>query len=256
MSEDTRRYAETCFGDAEGWLCVAVGLKPYRDANGKYKHHKWDEVAFRWPQQSDEALTYITKAGPLGDVYMCPYPMKEPRRAKGNAGQRVLIHADVDHELDPDEGGPARRVHRALRLHPATATSTSRWRGRSPRPARSACVVAWPHTLGGDTKYSDNDLLRPPGTLNYKSKVDGGDPEPGDRAVVRQRQGRSADASTAARRGFCEPDRHQRPPRGMPTPNVRAPPWISTSYPSVRQALERRTRRPLRRHLPDRGRLP
>ena len=33
-------------------------------------------------------------------------------------------------------------------------------------------------TLGGDAKYSDNDLLRPPGTWNYKSAVDGGDPSP------------------------------------------------------------------------------
>ena len=39
-------------------------------------------------------------------------------------------------------------------------------------------------TLGGDTKYSDNDLLRPPGTWNYKSAVDGGDPTPVTALVV------------------------------------------------------------------------
>ena len=63
MHDDTRQYLQVCFGNAEGWLCAAVGLKPYRDENGKYKHDKWDEVAFRWPAQADKAATYIAKAG-------------------------------------------------------------------------------------------------------------------------------------------------------------------------------------------------
>ena len=70
MSEDTRAYLDACFGDATGWLCVAVGLKPYRDEHGKYKHDKWSEVAFRWPVQADQAIAYITKSGALGDTYV------------------------------------------------------------------------------------------------------------------------------------------------------------------------------------------
>ena len=90
VSEDTRRYFQTCFGDTNGWLCVSVGRKPYRDENGKYKHHTWDEVAFRWPEQADDALTYIEKAAPLGDVYACPYLMKEPRRVERWCGTTRL----------------------------------------------------------------------------------------------------------------------------------------------------------------------
>jgi hypothetical protein len=175
VSEDTRRWLETCFRDIEGWLCVAVGLKPHRDTNGKYKHQQWDEVAFRWPTESDNALAYIAKTAPLGDVYACPYLMKEPRRAKGNAAQRVLIHADVDNELDEEK---------IAKLGGFIVRSGSPGRGHVYIP------LAWPvmpeqhealcrglaGSLGGDAKYSDNDLLRPPGTLNYKSKVDGGDP--------------------------------------------------------------------------------
>ena len=52
---DTRRYFQTCFGDAQGWLCMAVGLKPYRDEKDKYQHGRWSEVAFRWPQEVDNA---------------------------------------------------------------------------------------------------------------------------------------------------------------------------------------------------------
>ena len=174
---DTRRYFQTCLGDAQGWLCMAVGLKPYRDENGKYQHDKWSEVAFRWPQEADNALTYIAKSGPLGDVYACPYPMREPHRAKGNAGQHVLVHADVDRDLDDEE---------VAQLGGFIVRSGSPGHGHVYVP------LAWPvtpdqhealcrglaATLGGDAKYSDNDLLRPPGTWNYKSAVDGGDPSP------------------------------------------------------------------------------
>jgi hypothetical protein len=32
--------------------------------------------------------------------------------------------------------------------------------------------------LGGDNKIRDNDLLRPPGTLNHKPAAKGGEPAP------------------------------------------------------------------------------
>jgi hypothetical protein len=177
MSEDTRRFAKTCFGDAQGWLCVAVGLKPYRDENGKYRHGDWNECAFRWPQQADNALTYIKKAAPLGDTYCCPYPMKDAHRAKGNAGQRVLIHADVDRDLDEDKvsllGGFVVRSGSVGHGHVYVPLE---W-PVTPAQHEALCRGLAAH-LGGDAKFSDNDLLRPPGTFNYKSAVDGGDPSP------------------------------------------------------------------------------
>jgi hypothetical protein len=177
MSDDIRGFVETCFGAADGWLCVAVGLKPHRDENGKYAHNKWSEVAFRWPAQAEEALGYIKKAAPLGDVYICPYPMKEPRRAKGRAGQRVLIHADVDHNLDEGKvaelGGFIVRSGTAGHGHVYVPLA---W-PVTPAQHEALCRGLAAH-LGGDTKYSDNDLLRLPGTLNYKATTDGRDASP------------------------------------------------------------------------------
>jgi Protein of unknown function (DUF3631) len=132
---------------------------------------------FRWPTESDNALTYIAKAAPLGDIYMCPYPMRERRRAKGEAAQRVLMHADVDGDLDEQK---------------IAELGGFIVRSGSPGHGHAYIPLAWPVTpdqhealcralaahLGGDAKYSDNDLLRPPGTWNYKSKVDGTDPSP------------------------------------------------------------------------------
>ena len=170
MSEDTRALLRNLLRRrTQGWLYVALGLDPYRDENGKYKHHKWIEVAFRWPAQADEAITYIEKTGALGDVYVCPYPMKEAKRAKGNAGQRVLIHADVDHELDEQK---------VAELGGFIVSSGSPGHGHVYIP------LAWPvtpaqhealcrglaATLGGDAKFSDNDLLRPPGTSQLQEQ--------------------------------------------------------------------------------------
>lgn len=176
MSEDTRHYLQTCLGDAEGWLCVAVGLKPYRDENNKYKHRKWDESAFCWPAQADNAITYITEAAQLGDTYMCPYLMRDRRRAKGNAVTRMLVHTDVDTRLDlaavQELGGFAvasgtpQHGHAYVRLSYAVTAAQHEvlCRGLAKR-------------LGGDPgKVSDNDLLRPVGSWNYKPTVDGADP--------------------------------------------------------------------------------
>jgi hypothetical protein len=175
MSEDTRRCLETCFGDTQGWCCIAVGRDPYRDAKGKYKHHKWDECAFQWPAQADDAIAYIAKMAPLGDTYVCPYLMKEPHRVKGGAVQHVLVHADVDGDLD---------VAKVAALGGFVVGSGSVGHGHAYIP------LSWPVTheqhealcrglatyLGGDHKYADNDLLRPVGSLNHKPTVDGGQP--------------------------------------------------------------------------------
>jgi TusA-related sulfurtransferase len=238
VSEDTRRFVETCCGDIEGWLCVAVGREPYRDDNGKYKHHKWDEVAFRWPAEADKAIDYITRASALGDVYTCPYPMKEMRRAKGQAARRVLIHADVDGDLDEAE---------VSRLGGFIVNSGSPGHGHVYVP------LAWPVTpdqhealcrglaahLGGDTKYSDNDLLRAPGTWNYKSKVDGRDPNPVAAVWCGNGQVDPRDIAGLIGVDLANPattngHRHARAEQGSSTVNL-------ARYPSVLAALTHKT---------------
>lgn len=171
-------YLGAILPDAEGWLCTALGRDPYRDDAGKYKHNTWTEHAFRWPQQKEKAAAHIVQAAQAGDVYVCPYPLREAKRRKGSAVQRVLVHADVDGGLDPTvveelggfivaSGGAPDRGHVYIRLQwPVT-----------PEQHEALCrgLAA---KLGGDHKVSDNDLLRPAGALNWKATVDGGDPTP------------------------------------------------------------------------------
>jgi hypothetical protein len=170
----TQQYFQACFDNTAGWLIVAVGHDPYRDERGKYRHRRWSEHPVRWPQQADQAVAAIASQASTADVYACPYLMRD-RRTLGNSVSRVLVHADVDHRIDPamvaELGGFAVASGTSGHGHVYVPMSYATTRAQHEMLCRA--LVAH---LGGDTKYSDNDLLRPPGTLNYKTAVDGGEP--------------------------------------------------------------------------------
>lgn len=181
--DDIRRYLDTVLGSGEGFLCVAIGTDPYLDGKGKYSHGHWFEHAFAWPSERDTAMTEITRNALTGDVYVCPYLMKELRRVKGNSVQRQLVHSDVDQDCDEQKvaglGGfvvPSGSPGHGHVYIPLSWPVT-------PEQHEALCRGLAAH-LGGDAKYCDNDLLRPPGTLNHKTTVDaegivdGADPTP------------------------------------------------------------------------------
>lgn len=174
---ETTDYFDAILGATEGHLCVAIGLKPYRDDNGRYKHEIFNQTAFEWPRQKTQALTYFEKAAESGDVYACPYLMREPQRNKGLAASRVLVHADIDQDIDEqavkDLGGFIVRSGSAGHGH---AYVPLEW-PVTPEQHEALCR-GLAKMLGGDHKYADNDLLRPPGTLNHKGRVDGGESYP------------------------------------------------------------------------------
>ncbi len=239
MNPDLTTYLDAVIGSTEGHLCVAVGLKPHRDENGKYRHHSWSEVSFTWPRDRHKAAEYVAKSATLGDAYICPYLMREPKRAKGNAAQRVLVHADVDQELDEQAvkelGGFIVRSGSAGHGHvyvPLTWPVT-------PEQHEALCrgLAA---KLGGDHKYADNDLLRPPGTLNRKSEVDGGEPSPVE--AVWCSEGRADPRELAAQLGvdLANPINHAQATR-QPKHDSPGEPIDLEDYPAVVAALAENT---------------
>ncbi len=175
--DTTLQYFQACFANTEGWLIVAVGREPYLDGNGKYRHKHWTEHPARWPAQADQAVAAIARQAPTADVYACPYLMRDRRRTLGNSVSRMLVHADVDGQLDPavvaELGGFAIASGTPGHAHiyiPLTYAVT--------QAQHQILCRALAKRVGGDTKYSDNDVLRPPGTLNHKPTVDGADPAP------------------------------------------------------------------------------
>lgn len=169
MAEMTADFLTTILpSDREGFLIVAVGFGPHRDANGKHSHSSWQEVAFQWPSQADTAVEQIQLHAAKCDVYVCPYLMKGAKRHKGDAACRQLVHADVDDVVDLDKvrevggfvvwsGSPGHgHVYVPLKHVVMPNQHEALCRGLS-------------GLLGGDkAKVSENDVLRPPGTFNHK----------------------------------------------------------------------------------------
>jgi hypothetical protein len=108
---------------------------------------------------------------------VCPYLMWSDKRAKGAAVARPQVHADIDHgHLDGEKvraidgfavasGTPGNgHVYVAL-----TESVPAHWH-------RALCRGLGDYLGGADAKISENDVLRPPGTLNHKPTAAGGDP--------------------------------------------------------------------------------
>jgi len=160
----------------EGYLIVAVGHGPRLDANGKYGHTRWEERPFLWPDMALTAVEFIQNHAMVGDVYTCPYLMKTPKREKGNAAWRALIHSDVDTLIDPcvvhDLGSDAFIVWSGSLGHGHVYVPLAY--PVMPVQHEMLCRGLATHLGGDKAKVSENDLLRPPGTFNHKSAVNGG----------------------------------------------------------------------------------
>ena len=176
---DLRLYLDACIGDTTGVLHIAIGADPYLTADGKYRHKNWSEHRFVWPAEADDAVREMLQAAAISDVYLCPYLMWANKRAKGAAVGRRIVHADVDNgALD----------HEKVRsLQGFAVASGTPGNGHAyvaltePIPAywhRELCRGLGAHLGAVDFKIADNDVLRPPGTLNYKQTVAGGEPAP------------------------------------------------------------------------------
>ena len=135
--------------------------------------------ALRWPDRADAAIDKIQAEARRGDVYVCPYLMRDRKRAKGNAAGRRLVHSDVDGgRLDLDAvrelGGFAIGSGSPGNGHVYVVLSHT----VMPAQHELLCKGLAAQVGGDEAKISDNDLLRPPGTFNHKPTVTGGAPAP------------------------------------------------------------------------------
>ncbi|MDO5495925.1 MAG: hypothetical protein Q4G64_09440, partial [bacterium] len=110
------------------------------------------------------------------DVYACPYPQpRHTRREKAAALARMHAHADIDGPVNMDRAralglvlvGSGSETDGQPHGHAYALLS----RSVDPEHHAALCRGLGKH-LGGEkadaTKHSDNDVLRIPGTMNYK----------------------------------------------------------------------------------------
>ena len=165
-----------------GYLHLAVGLNGYFTDAGQYsfepdKLHpdaNWIPRRFRYPDERGDAFDWILRMAPRGDVYGCPNLLTGRRRTEHTAVSPRVIHGDVDTgQLDyievQDLGGfvvaSGSPGHGQI-LIPLSAAVTEE--------QRRALCIAVRERFDGDDKIADNDVLRPPCTLNHKAAARGG----------------------------------------------------------------------------------
>ncbi|SFO34881.1 hypothetical protein SAMN05216207_104634 [Pseudonocardia ammonioxydans] len=184
---EAARWLDVVFGDRRGYVAMAWGLDPFRNAEGRYEHRRWVERSYAWPASRDELLGEVAELlaaaddGNLSvDVYVTPHlrtsrGRRGPTNPKGsNALPPTLLHADMD---GPAADGELYDLLASLRtasgtdghehgivLLDAPLDDRARW---------VQCQRALRDRLGGgvDDKIADNDLLRLPGTVNAKPTV-------------------------------------------------------------------------------------
>lgn len=184
---DLRLYLRELFDGTTGYVHAATLDRRAAEGIGWQPLRGIREGEGRIPDDRPALLDGLAEAlvleSDLGvDVFTCPYPLMGARvRAAGRATTRRHAHADIDGPVDLERA-------RALGAWAVASGSTAadgtphghiyvRMTESVPEHAHTALCQALGQMIGGehhDTgKVNDNDVLRPPGTLNHKR-----DPQP------------------------------------------------------------------------------
>lgn len=174
--EAAAAFLDAMWGGHQGWAALAYGHDGYWDANGKYRHAKgdWRPQSYRWPNERARILDDIAARLASGrvDVYAAPLLRKHPKREKGNAAHYDLVWADADlvdlaaiEPLCPMVVNSGRDGHAHVYVRLAADVSPKE------REALARGLMA--HAGDCDPKIADNDVLRVPGTLNFKTDPPG-----------------------------------------------------------------------------------
>ena len=167
---DIRDFLSACYGDLAGRAHYATPQGPSVSDTGKYRHQLWKEHHLAWPEDGNRLSEIIAAQALLGDVYCAPYLMHARHRTPGAVVARILLHVDVDDEVDPQ---------RVIDLGGFAVSSGTRGGAHIYVPL-SQPITGTQHALledrlrthfAADSKISTNDLMRPPGTLNFKPTV-------------------------------------------------------------------------------------
>ncbi len=167
------------WGSRVGIVSLEFGHGPHFDERGKYQHEKWEPYRVAWPTGRDRVLQLIAGHADRSDVYFAPLLRRDTSRRKdaGNALPGRYAWVDVDGEWAPQREATWQRV----RVCAPGSILVGSGRGAHVYVDLGGYVdigelEAWNRRLrdafSGDAKWAENTVLRPPGTLNHKTRVD------------------------------------------------------------------------------------
>lgn len=164
------KLLDALFGDTRGYVAVA------------YKHGTdWGERQFDWPARKSDLVSWATEMSNKGaNVFVCPALRSSPSRRKGNGKALRWLWADVDMQSVPEPQRAAVRARMAKLGTVLVASGSGENRHVYVKLTREVSVEEHEKLnrglrdyLHADNKFSDEALLRFPGTLNHKPEANG-----------------------------------------------------------------------------------
>lgn len=174
-------YVDRLWGPkARGWACLGIGRGPHYDENGKYKHDRYFERFFSWPNELEKLIKFAVTEAWVSDVYVTPALRTAKSRKKNTAAPGSWLWVDVDGEWCDE------REQRWQRFTGTGSFMVLSGRGRhlyvpAGRELEPAAIEAQNRKLAAlfrGEKWEANALLRMPGTQNWKTWAAGGEPAP------------------------------------------------------------------------------
>lgn len=153
---------QAIFGEGEGYLCLASG-----ERNGGTKLHGFTEKYLRYPEQTGEAVEWVTEQSAAGhETYFCTHLLEDTKRRRNNAAPVRALWADGD-DAEVPEGLPEPSVT----VESSTGRTQLYWSLSHPvdpdiaEKLNKRIILA----TGADSSgYDLTQLLRPVGTVNHK----------------------------------------------------------------------------------------
>jgi AAA domain len=175
--EQAEYYLDRMFGQREGFVSVAYGHNP-RTTKPRFAKGDFRTKYYSWPDERDSLIEEVdnllnnplTKSQNI-EVFINPALRKTPSREAGTNAPLRWVWCDVDHTPTSDE------LDRINQLGAMTVLSGSEGhrhvyipldKGVSGKIHQALCR-ALRMALNGDDKIAENDFLRLPGTLNWKT---------------------------------------------------------------------------------------
>lgn len=175
--DQANAYLDRMFGDRSGFIAMAFGHNP-RIRKPRFAKGDFRAKYYAWPSGRDELIGDVddavnspeTRAENV-EIFINPALRASPSRLEGTHAPLMWVWADLDHAPTEDQVARINQLgamsvlsgtdgHRHVYL-PLTKPVTSNTHQAMCRALRAA--------IGGDNKIKENDLLRLPGTLNWKS---------------------------------------------------------------------------------------
>jgi hypothetical protein len=152
----------TIFGDGEGYLCVAGGVRVGKKIPDFRQRFYW------WPEQAEEAATWCLERSREGwEVYFCAHLLTGRERIKENAAPVRALYAEYDGAGLPDNPG----LEPSIVVESSPGHYHAYWlltRPLEPGEAENLNRRLASATGADPSGHDLTQLLRVPGTANHK----------------------------------------------------------------------------------------